>query len=170
MKCVKCWYLWLIAQNNGARIKRMMRERISSFLTPFFGKRHFQCCKHFYLIISIFVTSKLSRGVIGNTSDSGSEEFKFETWRDNLERAAIAALFVLRSWGLNVLQSFSSDKLYITFQIRIKSSYHWVFCILYRPHGLQDLRTVSSIRTNWSLTFCGGLHSNTCLARCKIVE
>jgi hypothetical protein len=28
---------------------------------------------------TIFATSKLSRGVIGNTSDSGSEEFRFET-------------------------------------------------------------------------------------------
>jgi hypothetical protein len=27
----------------------------------------------------IFAPSKLSRGVIGNTSDSGSEEFRFET-------------------------------------------------------------------------------------------
>ena len=30
-------------------------------------------------IFSIFASAKLSRGVIGNTSDSGSEEFRFET-------------------------------------------------------------------------------------------
>ena len=35
------------------------------------------------LIFFIFATSKLSRGVIGNTSDSGSEEWEFETLRDN---------------------------------------------------------------------------------------
>ncbi len=30
-------------------------------------------------IIYICTLNKLSRGVIGNTSDSGSEEFRFET-------------------------------------------------------------------------------------------
>ena len=30
--------------------------------------------------------SKLLRGVIGNTSDSGSEESRFEPWQDNSER------------------------------------------------------------------------------------
>ena len=33
----------------------------------------------FFRIFYIFAPSKLSRGVIGNTSDSGSEEFRFET-------------------------------------------------------------------------------------------
>jgi hypothetical protein len=33
----------------------------------------------FYKVFFIFAPSKLSRGVIGNTSDSGSEEFRFET-------------------------------------------------------------------------------------------
>ncbi len=30
--------------------------------------------------------SKLLRGVIGNTSDSGSEESRFEPWRSNCSR------------------------------------------------------------------------------------
>jgi hypothetical protein len=33
----------------------------------------------FFRKLFIFAASKLSRGVIGNTSDSGSEEFRFET-------------------------------------------------------------------------------------------
>ncbi len=32
-----------------------------------------------------FCTVKLSDGVIGNTSDSGSEESRFETWSDNIK-------------------------------------------------------------------------------------
>ena len=33
----------------------------------------------------IFVAFKLSCGVIGNTSDSGSEESRFEPWQDNFK-------------------------------------------------------------------------------------
>ena len=36
---------------------------------------------------------KLSRGVIGNTSDSGSEESRFEPWLDNLNNKQLHWLF-----------------------------------------------------------------------------
>ena len=51
-------------------------------------------------------TSKLLCGVIGNTSDSGSEKSKFEPWQSNKKLQEIAAFLVLRSCSLNVLQSF----------------------------------------------------------------
>ena len=57
--------------------------RCSSFFMPFsvlIIKHFFKIGTFiFYLKIYIFATLKLSRGVIGNTSDSGSEEFRFET-------------------------------------------------------------------------------------------
>ena len=37
----------------------------------------------------------MSRGVIGNTSDSGSEEFRFETWRDNHDAGTLAGILIL---------------------------------------------------------------------------
>jgi hypothetical protein len=43
----------------------------------------------------IFATSKVSRGVIGNTSDSGSEEWEFETLRDNHNAGSLPGIFIL---------------------------------------------------------------------------
>ncbi len=40
-------------------------------------------------IFYIFAASKLSCGVIGNTSDSGSEESRFDPWQDNLENSPL---------------------------------------------------------------------------------
>ena len=39
------------------------------------------------------------RGVIGNTSDSGSEESRFEPWRSNYDAGSLAGIFVLRQQG-----------------------------------------------------------------------
>jgi hypothetical protein len=38
--------------------------------------------------------TKLSDGVIGNTSDSGSEESRFEPWSDNKKKPCFCGAFL----------------------------------------------------------------------------
>ncbi len=45
------------------------------------------------IILHLQIT-KLSDGVIGNTSDSGSEESRFEPWSDNFKNEPLTEYFV----------------------------------------------------------------------------
>ena len=63
----------LVRLARPARPAKPARQSVKHLLNE---KLHI---KHYFSIFFIFAASKLSRGVIGNTSDSGSEEFRFET-------------------------------------------------------------------------------------------
>ena len=54
---------------------------------------------YYFTVFSIFAPPILLRGVIGNTSDSGSEKSRFEPWRSNHNAGSSAGIFILRSQG-----------------------------------------------------------------------
>ena len=49
----------------------------------------------FCIFAARFFATTLTRGVIGNTSDFGSEESRFEPWRVNLNEKFRASSFIL---------------------------------------------------------------------------